>query len=902
MSERQTLRDRFTTALRVLRGAGAATRSVMPMSYPNIPPGTASMQLVRTANPQEYKPDGAAIRLKGFSAHPVVHACIRVVTDIVASVPLVVLKTQGDTESRVDPSHPLQVLLDRPNPRLTARQLRARLSVDYMGYGNALTQIERTGINGKPIGLRPINPESLQSVWVDAEGDPRRYDYGNWAGIIVQAPVEDILHVRDLDMPRPFAPDVFGFPRGATAIASMLADNEATNYVRQVVTNDGTPTFAVLLADEATQDDATAMQDRYRARVVDRGKRGTPAFFGAVKDIKPLGFTLSDLEFPDLRRVSREDICAAFGVDPRMVGIASASNDGGLSGVQYAEARARLVQHTIEPMMSAIVDELNHWLAPEFGDVFIAFDSDVLRDLVENDAETSKRVQDEFKASLRTWEESRRALKLPAVPEPTDTLLQTMGAQLIPAAVAVMASPDTVPADPSVTAATGIVAPMGTGDIQSTALNGAQTSALIEMLAQVVNGTLPLATVDALIQAAFPGVPSELITAMLTGLKGFTPAAQPTAAAVLPARSVAREARVMVRTWAEDALSGDQIEQLAELLESVIEQELPAAAVQAIIAAAFPKMDPALITSMLDALVGFVPAPEAPESPEDGGEDSEPNMYADASGAARMDAADSLANDPRDAYWQRAMSDLDSVEGDFYAAAQRCFRDDAADIAAMFADAERSDPILKRINDRIRAAYGKKGEYYKRWKDAYTGLIGKTYMGGARQVGGVGLSFSLQSPEVIKAVQDRAERLAGFIGEETSKQVTAAIHAAEVGGMSVADTAALIQASVYGESMTDVRATRIAKTEAAGAMSQGSWDQANDMEIYQAKEWLAFEDAKTRETHLYCMGEGPIPIAEVFAANGLLYPLDPAGPAGEVINCRCVLKYYDQPASEVQRI
>jgi hypothetical protein len=646
-------------------------------------------------------------------------------------------------------------------------------------------------------------------------------------------------------MPRPFAPDVFGFPRGATAIASMLADNEATNYVRQVVTNDGTPTFAVLLADEATQDDATAMQERYRARVVDRGKRGTPAFFGAVRDIKPLGFTLSDLEFPDLRRVSREDICAAFGVDPRMVGIASASKDGGLSGVQYAEARQRLVQHTIEPMLSAISDELNHWLAPEFGDVWIEFDADVLRDLVENDAETSKRVQEEFKASLRTWEESRRALKLPPVPEPGDTLAQVTGLTLIPAAVAVV-QPSAAPATPLTT--------------------------------EEATGT-PIPDVKAL--------PS------LTG---------DSAAASTTPKPVRSDRVAMMRTFAEDALSGDQIEQLAELLESVIEKELPAGAVKAIIAAAFPKLDKALIADMLAALEGFVPAPESEDGGEDGGGDGqdsgnpEPGMYSAKDGVARSDMTD-----PRYAYWSRAMGELDRVERQFYDVAKKTFAAQAADVARMFTKAERSDAVLKKIDQLIADANAEDGEYYRQWRAAYLDLIGQVYLGGARQVAGVGMSFNLQSPEVQAAIQARADRLAGYIGQETARQVTAVIHAGEVGGLSMKETADLIQASVFGETMTDTRAMRIAKTESAGAMSQGGWDQANDMGIYQAKEWLAFEDDKTRMTHLFCMEQGPIPMDEEFT-NGLQYPLDPAGPAGEVINCRCVLMYYDQPASEVQRI
>ena len=95
------------------------------------------MALVRTANPSEYRYDGSTIRMQGFNRHPVVHACIRAVADIIASVPMVVLSERGNYESRVDASHPLQKLLDYPAPRFTARQFRSRFAVDFLGYGNS---------------------------------------------------------------------------------------------------------------------------------------------------------------------------------------------------------------------------------------------------------------------------------------------------------------------------------------------------------------------------------------------------------------------------------------------------------------------------------------------------------------------------------------------------------------------------------------------------------------------------------------------------------------------------------------------------------------------------------------------------------------------------------------------
>jgi hypothetical protein len=67
------------------------------------------------------------------------------------------------------------------------------------------------------------------------------------------------------------------------------------------------------------------------------------------------------------------------------------------------------------------------------------------------------------------------------------------------------------------------------GEVQSTALNGAQVESLKAIIVEVAAGTLPADTARALMRAAFPVMPVEQIDEMLSGLEGFTPATEPTA-------------------------------------------------------------------------------------------------------------------------------------------------------------------------------------------------------------------------------------------------------------------------------------------------------------------------------------------------------------------------------------
>lgn len=873
----------------------------MPVTYPNFPAGAQQMQLVRTADPGEYRRDGRTVRIQGFNAHPVVHACIRTITDIVATIPLVVLQEKGDMESRVPDSHPLQQLLDYPGARFTARQFRSTFAVNFLGYGNAFFVMERPGTTGKIRGLRPVNAESIQQVWIDTDGDPRRYDYANWAGQIVQVPVENMLHFKDIEMGRPFEAEVFGFPRGATAIQSMLSDNEASNYVRQIVTNDGTPTFAVLMSDEATTEDALAMQDRYVARVVDRGKRGTPAFFGAVKDIKPIGFTLSDLEFPDLRRISREDICAAFGVDPRMIGIASASNDSGLSGAQYEEARARLVQHTIEPMLGAFEDELNHWLAPEYGNVWISYDHDMLRDLVENDNETSTRIREEMKIGLRTWEEARRAIRLSPMPEPSDTVFQTAGTMYVPAS-AVVIDPSAIPSEPPATDNEPISnAPTQAEDMEDEMEDDIDESEDEEIEEEEESS-----------EAEAEAEEEEEIDAeeRAEGVTNFPSQGDNKKVSLKNSQwrlFPVNEAQDLKDNWPEIWAKGGNIRGNSQF------RKLAPIAKRGGVAKTKSEMNAVKLREAWVArhkgdfqLAGVV-AQIKWLAVGDRGIDHMRKVIREAK--AKLKDRSDRSMDEKRAYWERAVQELDKQEQGYQLVAESQFAREKRQIQSILRSSRTTDEAVARI----REYFAQTGDTRVLWEESLTPLIRESFASGAKQVAGVsallamvllpssqwqseisGTDLATTRDYVLSVIRNRATTLATYVGETTANEILAAIRAGEMGALSMDEIARLVGKAVYGEEKLDWRTKMIARTESAGAYSQGSWEQAMDLGIFTMKEWLAFEDNRTRESHSMAMFQGPIPMDQRFA-NGLLYPFQPGAPADEVINCRCVLSFSDEP-------
>lgn len=94
------------------------------------------------------------------------------------------------------------------------------------------------------------------------------------------------------------------------------------------------------------------------------------------------------------------------------------------------------------------------------------------------------------------------------------------------------------------------------------------------------------------------------------------------------------------------------------------------------------------------------------------------------------------------------------------------------------------------------------------------------------------------------------------------------------------------------------QARRVARTETLAAVNGGTWagQVARTSETGQAmfKQWLATDDARTRDTHAAADGQiQPLNVPFIVGGYPLQHPGEAGGPAGEVINCRCTTLYLD---------
>ena len=133
-----------------------------------------------------------------------VYACVRILAEAVASLPLHVYEYQDDGGKKLVHDHPLYYLLhDEPNPEMTSFVFRETLMSHLLIWGNAYAQIIRDGA-GRVLGLYPLLPDKMDVQRDDrgniyyvysrnSDENPMFKEYGN-----IRLKAEDVLHIPGL--------------------------------------------------------------------------------------------------------------------------------------------------------------------------------------------------------------------------------------------------------------------------------------------------------------------------------------------------------------------------------------------------------------------------------------------------------------------------------------------------------------------------------------------------------------------------------------------------------------------------------------------------------------------------------------------------------------------------------
>lgn len=348
---------------------------------------------------------------KGYKQNSVAYACIKLLRESVAEPPCNVYRAGRGGMEPADASHPLQRLIQRPNPKLTEFGF-WELVVTHLSITGASYWWKERGRGGQVVALWPLRPDRMGPLYSGTGLRAWQYVIGAEE---FEVPPADIVYFS--------YPDPEGESSGlyeAVGPLQILArevdsDNEATGFVKAMLENYAIPGVILKLKRRVPNaDEARQIRDRFR-RQYGRTHRGEPAIVDEDADVVPVSHSLRELEFPDLRAINETRIAAAFGTPPILVGLKVGLDHATMANM--AESREYFAETTCATLWRRLSDALTLDLAAEFDASLVCrFDTSVVKALQRQHSDRAERFRVGLVAGAVQVNEYRAVLSLPPVP------------------------------------------------------------------------------------------------------------------------------------------------------------------------------------------------------------------------------------------------------------------------------------------------------------------------------------------------------------------------------------------------------------------------------------------------------------------------------------------------------
>lgn len=278
-----------------------------------------------------------------------VYACVRILAETIASLPLHLYKAGPDgTVIKADNLPEYTLLHDEPNTYQTSYAWREQEMFQAALWGNAYCEIQRDKMTGRAIGLYPIPAWEVQPELVkDGSGIRKVYRV---AGETLED--RDILH-----LPAPGWNGVAGVSPIALHRASVTMTLNAEEFGANFFKN-GTRLSGVLEHPGKVSAEAAArLRESWQQVYAGKANAGKVAVLEEGMKFNALSMPLADAQYLETRKFQVSDIARIFRIPPHMIGDLERAT---FSNIE--QQSIEFVQHTILPWITRWEQELNRKL------------------------------------------------------------------------------------------------------------------------------------------------------------------------------------------------------------------------------------------------------------------------------------------------------------------------------------------------------------------------------------------------------------------------------------------------------------------------------------------------------------------------------------------------------------
>lgn len=272
-----------------------------------------------------------------------VYACVRILAEAVASLPLHVYEYQDDGGKKLVHDHPLYYLLhDEPNPEMTSFVFRETLMSHLLIWGNAYAQIIRDGA-GRVLGLYPLLPDKMDVQRDDrgniyyvysrnSDENPMFKEYGD-----IRLKAEDVLHIPGLGFDGLIGYSPIAMAKNA--VGMMLACEE---YGASFFANGANP--GGVLEHPGVLKDPSKVRESWNS--VYRGVNNAHKIAVLEEGMKyqQIGIPPEEAQFLETRKFQINEIARLYRIPPHMVGDLDKSS---FSNIE--QQSLEFVKYTLDP-------------------------------------------------------------------------------------------------------------------------------------------------------------------------------------------------------------------------------------------------------------------------------------------------------------------------------------------------------------------------------------------------------------------------------------------------------------------------------------------------------------------------------------------------------------------------
>lgn len=272
-----------------------------------------------------------------------VYACIRILAEAVASLPLHVYEYQDDGGKKLVHDHPLYYLLhDEPNPEMTSFVFRETLMSHLLIWGNAYAQIIRDGA-GRVLGLYPLLPDKMDVQRDDrgniyyvysrnSDENPMFKEYGD-----IRLKAEDVLHIPGLGFD-----GLIGYSPIAMAKNAVGMTLACEEYGASFFANGANP--GGVLEHPGVLKDPSKVRESWNS--VYRGVNNAHKIAVLEEGMKyqQIGIPPEEAQFLETRKFQINEIARLYRIPPHMVGDLDKSS---FSNIE--QQSLEFVKYTLDP-------------------------------------------------------------------------------------------------------------------------------------------------------------------------------------------------------------------------------------------------------------------------------------------------------------------------------------------------------------------------------------------------------------------------------------------------------------------------------------------------------------------------------------------------------------------------